>query len=201
MWTIDGKAALGAMALVAFSAGAARADVIAGPPLTQDDSGYAVSGIGLMPEVNTTLTSFTFENQGLADVIDLVDASGDILHSVVTPAGTPSDTIAVNWALMAGVQYYLLQTTYDNALFAAWGMLTECTDICLTDTGVFSSTFSLDIASFSQGSAYWADFNNITTASSSGVPEPASSLLLLPAALVILLRAQRTRRPIYRSMN
>jgi hypothetical protein len=191
MWTINQRAA--AMALVALSASAARADVIAGPTLNQNDSGYAVSGIGLMPEANTTLTSFTFQNQGLADVIDLVDASGDILDSAVIPAGAPSDTVPVNWALTNGVQYYLLQTTYDNGLFAPWGMLVECTDVCLTDTGVFSPAFSLDVTgSFTQGFAFWADFNNITTASGS-VPEPASSLLILPGALVLFLCARGSR--------
>ena len=192
------SAALVAAIAVVLGAGVAHAGVIAGPTLTSEDSDYYYSGIGFTATVNSTLTSFTFENQGLADVVDLVDPNGNVLDQVATAAGNTSYTATVNWSLTAGAQYYLLQSTYNNGLFASWGTSAPSdAQIALTDTGDFSYT-SPASANFSYGGAggggtdYWADFTNITTSPAGGsIPEPASFTLVLPFAVAVLLRARR----------
>jgi len=176
---------------------AARADIVAGPTLTTDE-GYNFSGIGFVANVNAQLTSFTFENQGLADSVELVDPLGNILDSVSIPSGTPSDTVAVDWFLAAGDQYYLLQTTTANGLYVT-NLLPPPSDtqITLTDTGDFSTSpvsalFTFGGGGPNSGTAYWADFNDVTTITSSA-PEPASLFLVLPFAAAMFLRKRQTR--------
>ena len=176
---------------------AARADIVAGPTLNTPE-GYNFSGIGFVANVNSQLTSFTFENQGLADSVDLVDVLGNILDSVSIPSGDPSDTVAVNWFLAAGDQYYLLQSTASNGLYTNWGQAAPSdTQITLTDTGDFSTSpisalFTYGGGGPNSGTAYWADFNNVTTITSSA-PEPASFLMVLPFAAAMFLRKRQTR--------
>jgi hypothetical protein len=180
--------ALAALVAGVLGACAARADVIAGPVLTAPDSTYQYSGLGFTANVNSTLTAFTFENQGLADTIELVDPLGNVLDSVGTPAATSSDTVSVNWTLTAGSQYYLLQSTLNNGLFASWGLPAPSdTQITLTDTGDFSTSSNASANFTITGTDEWADFNNITTVSSA-TPEPASFLLVLPCAALFFLR-------------
>lgn len=192
-----GAALVVAIALV-LGAGAASAGVIAGPVLDTNDSGWQDSGLGFTAIVNSTLTSFTFQNQGLADTVVLVDPFGNILDQVATPAGVLSDTVTVNWSLTAGSDYYLLQTTANNGRWTGWGLAAPFnSEIALTDTGDWSNN-GLASANFGIGGAAgggtidWGDFNNVTTGSSS-VPEPASFILVLPFAAAVVLRASRQR--------
>jgi hypothetical protein len=94
--------ALAVVLVGVLSAGAAFASVITGPVLNSNVSGYNYTGVGFTASVNATLTSFTFQNQGLADTVILVDSLGNILDSVGTLAGNPSNTISVAWALIPG---------------------------------------------------------------------------------------------------
>jgi hypothetical protein len=192
-------AALVAAMAVGLSAGVAHAGVIAGPAtLTIADGGYQYSGLGFTATVNSTLTAFTFWNQGLADTVDLVTPSGTVLDSVATPSGNSPYTATVSWSLTAGASYYLLQSTVSNGLYAGWNQAAPSdAEIALTDTGDFSS-ISPASANFSfgggggSGTEYWADFTNITTSPAGGsTPEPASFTLVLPFAVAILLRARR----------
>jgi hypothetical protein len=192
-----GTALVVAIAVV-LSAGAASAGVIVGPVLNQNDRGWQDSGLGFTAIVNTTLTSFTFQNQGLADTVVLVDPLGNILDQVATAAGVFSNTVSVNWSLTAGSNYYLLQTTQNNGRWTSWGLAAPFNaDIALTDTGDWSNN-GLASANFGIGGAAgsgtvdWGDFNNVTTNGSS-VPEPASFILVLPFAAAVLLRASRKR--------
>jgi len=182
-----------------LSAPAARADVIVGPTLNSNDSAWIDSGLGFTANVNATLTSFTFQNQGQADTVVLVDPLGNILDSVGVPSGDVSDTVSVSWSLTAGDQYYLLQTTVSNSKFTSWESAAPFdTQISLTDTGDFSMN-GLASANFGigggagEGTAFWTAFNNITTNGGSSVPEPASLTLVVPAAFAILWRARRKR--------
>jgi hypothetical protein len=183
--------------LVMLSVSVASAGVISGPTLGNNDSGYQDSGLGFTATVDTTLTSFTFQNQGLADDIVLVDPLGNILDQVATAAGVTSDIVSVNWSLMAGSEYYLLQTTMNNGRWTDWNLAAPFdAEIALTDTGDWSYG-SLASADFvigggaGNGTLYWADFNNITTGSGGAIPEPASFTLVLPFAAAILLLARR----------
>ena len=175
------------MAVAIMIPGAARADVISGPVLGSDSSGYQYTGLGFTATVNSTLTSFTFENQGNADTIDLVDATGNVLDFVGTPSGTPSDTVSVSWSLTAGDQYYLLQSQLSNSLFGSWGSPAPSdTQIALTNTGDLSlNSLNSHDAGFYDISSLWVAFNDITTTSASA-PEPASAILILPFLVAVL---------------
>jgi len=173
--------------------------VISGPILSSPDNGYQYSGLGFTATVSSALTSFTFQNQGLADTLVLVDPLGNILDSVATPSGNSSYTATLSWSLAAGSQYYLLQTTYNNALFWGWSAAAPSdAEIALTDTGDFSLTspasanFSWGGGSRESGTTWWADFNNITTSPAGGsTPEPAPFTLVLPFGVAVLMRAWR----------
>jgi hypothetical protein len=184
--------------IAALSANAARADMIGGPIFNQTDSGWTDSGVGFTANLNSLLTAFTFQNQGHADMVVLVDSLGNILNAVSIPAGTPSDTVSVSWSLTGGEQYYLLQTTASNASFSDWGLAAPAdAQIALTNTGIFS--YSLTSSAFGYGGdLYWTAFNDITTTSGSDpipdpVPEPGSMTLVLPGMLAIWWRARRDK--------
>jgi hypothetical protein len=148
------------------------------PTLNVPDVAWTYSGVGFTATVNSMLTSFTFQNQGLADTIILVNPLGTILDSVVVPSGMTSDTVSVSWNLTAGSQYYLLQSTSSNSLYTDGGLAAPSdAEIALTDTGIFSaSPVSADFNI--RGTTFWAAFNNITTSSGiSTTPEPASFIL------------------------
>jgi hypothetical protein len=182
-----------------LSAGVAHAGVISGPSsLGVTETGYHYSGVGFTATVNSTLTAFTFWNEGSADTVDLVTPTGTVLDSVATPSGTSPYTATVSWSLTAGTSYYLLQSTMNNGLYAAWNQAAPSdSEIALTDTGDLSQN-SPAAASFSYGGGggfgtqYWVDFTNITTNPAGGsTPEPASFTLVLPFAVAVLLRARR----------
>jgi hypothetical protein len=158
--------------------GAAQADVIPGPTLTEPGVGWTTTGLGFRALDDSFLTSFTYQNQGQADTIVLTDALGNILASVNTPAGNPSITVSVDWALTSGNEYWLLQTVASNELFAFFGLpLPSDGDIQITQSGTFDDSIQGAVTN-SQGwgpNEYWAAFNDITT---TGVPEPASLCLL-----------------------
>ncbi len=150
----------------------AGAATITGPTLSVPDSGYNVSGLGFQALDNSTLTGFTFQNQGAADTIVLTNSAGTILDSIATPASTPSDVVSVSWSLTTGNTYYLLQTGGVNGLYGTFGFtLPSDADIGITTT--FNGglvTIADAIAGYDVG-GYWGDFNNITT---SATPLPAA---------------------------
>ena len=173
------------LALAVAASGAARAATIAGPTLTNNDSSYFVTGLEFQALGNATLTGFTFQNQGLADTVDLVNTSGTILDSVSIPASTTSDAVSVNWSLTSGTSYWLLQTTYDNGRWVEYETtLPSDADIAIE----FSGTFSDNIADAITGSGFgsnddWADFNNITTSGAVGATPLPAALPLFASGL------------------
>jgi hypothetical protein len=178
-WTKAFSAMASAVTMFSLSVGTAGAATltIAGPTLNQSDFGYMTTGLEFQANQNSTLTGFTFQNQGSADTVELVNSVGTVLNSISTPASVTSDSVTVSWALTSGANYYLVQTTTDNALYANFGLtLPSNANISILQSGIFSTTSSI-LAGGYWGNTYWADFNNITT--TSPVPLPAAAWLML----------------------
>lgn len=172
----------------------AVADAIPGPVLTDHGTGWTDTGIGFTALVNSTLTAFTYQNQGAADDVVLTDQAGDILDSLATPADDPSYSASVNWALTAGDDYFLLQTVVSNELFSFYGEpLPSDTQIAITMSGTFGSSIhnAVTNAALFPADEYWAAFNNITTSSTTVIPEPGSLILLATAFALLLVLARR----------
>jgi hypothetical protein len=161
--------------MAAMATGASAA-VINGPTLNTNGGGWTTTGLGFTALTNSTLTGFVYQNQGAADTVVLTDAAGNVLDSVNTPSGTPSDPVSVSWALSAGSTYWLLQTTISNELFASYGgALPSDTDISIVQSGTFAYNISDAVNNVNGWGAnqYWAAFNDITT-SSGAIPEPTT---------------------------
>jgi len=90
--------------------------------MTDITFGHPNTGLQLRPHEDISLTSFTFNNRGLADTVYLVRLSdGVVLYSKATPAGSsPAYTVNVDWDLLKGETYRLLATDPDNGRWAAY---------------------------------------------------------------------------------
>ena len=157
---------------------AASAATIAGPTLDNPDGGWSYAGVAFHANQDATLTGFTFQNQGQADTVVLTDLAGNILQSLVTPEGVNSFVASVAWALTGGADYRLLQVADSNAMwtYGDSGVALSNPDISMTATGIFGhgvNDFGIN------DNTYWAAFNDITTTSGAGVPEPATWALML----------------------
>lgn len=186
---------LGGVFTACVAGSMASAAVIPGPVLTSPGAGWTTTGLEFQALDNSTLTGFTYQNQGQADTIVLTDTAGTILQSISTPAGTPTDAVSVNWALTSGKSYWLLQTIASNELFSGYNLpLPSDADIAV----IFSGTFDYGIPAAVSNSQnwgsneLWAGFNNLTTVSGT-VPEP-STWAFLTVGLFGLGAALRRRR-------
>jgi hypothetical protein len=173
------------LALVVTS-GLARADVIVGPAMPQFGftSGWSVTGLEFKALTDSTLTGFTFTNQGKADNVVLTDITGNILQQISTPAGTFSTfgvatPVSVNWSLTSGNSYWLLQTTLNNGWRRNLSsnppfVLPSNSDIAILHAGSFDTTIAGavnggrgclggDTQPPCPPNNFWADFNNLTT--------------------------------------
>ena len=176
---------------LAVSTGA-NAAVIAGPTLTFNGNGWTTTGIGFVANANTALTSFTYQNQGAADTVVLTDTTGNILFSLATPVNTPSYVASVNWALISGNSYWLLQTAEANERYDRYfAALPSNADISITQSGTFAFGISSAVTGNGWGAnEYWAGFNDITTGA---VPEPASWAMMIAGFGLVGAAARRRR--------
>ena len=172
----------------------AVAATIVGPNLTINDAGFDQTGIQFDALSHSTLTQVTFRSQLNADTITLTNLAGTVLFSSSVAAGSANNVINLNWALVAGNSYRLLQNRADNARYNLFGMpLPFNSDIAITNSSLFHLTGSPANSFFNFGSnTYWVAFNNITTTSIPAVPEPTTwALMIVGFAMIGFARRQR----------
>ncbi len=127
----------------------------AGPALTTSISGWPTAGLRIKALKNTTISSFTFNNQGQADTVELTDTSGAVLKSIATPASNATYSASVAWSLTAGTSYDLVSVNGANGKYASFGGYPTGTT-SLEVTAMVNSTQVLD-------KNYWFTFTNIKT--------------------------------------
>lgn len=126
---------------------------IAGPALTQNISGWADSGLQITALRNTTLTGFTFMNQGKADTINLIEGTTTV-QTISVPASTPTFTASVMWPLTAGTTYKLVSVDEANGQWVNFsGFPTGSASLRV------NGTWGNDLLQ----TAYWFSFVNLAT--------------------------------------
>jgi len=141
----------------------ALAATMAGPTLTNNIGGWANSGMRFTALNSSTITSFTFENQGAPDTIHLKTLSGATLQTVTTPANsTPCAggsggfcyTVNVSWPVTAGTTYNLQAVNSSNGRWVSYSSYpTNGTDLSVLGVSSGSSLYT----------GWWFHFTDIVT--------------------------------------
>jgi hypothetical protein len=171
--------------------GSAHADTytIAGPTLNIDVYDWSSMGIQITALQSVTLTSFVFQNQGIAGTISLTNTAWTPLDTYSFAGGSThtSQLVNVSWALTAGNTYNLVASDAgagQNGLFAYFSGYPVTNPQIQVDQGI-----GIKGGQLYTSNAWWAGFNNITT--TSAVPLPGAILLFGPG--LVGLAAVRRR--------
>lgn len=76
--------------------------VMTGPTLPNTTGGWANSGMQFEALTNITLTSFVYNNQGMADTIEIRSTTRGLLDTISTPAGQNAFVVQGSWDFDAG---------------------------------------------------------------------------------------------------
>lgn len=164
----------------------AIAGLITGPVLTNDNTGWVNNGLSFTALQDSTLTSFVYNNQGLADTVLLVDEFGNIIQSFAVAGGNTQQLINVSWPLLSGKIYGLIVTQefgnngrWSNASFPVANSDISINGYANNGLGVVA------------GTNWWFHFNDIATSSVASVSEPSPfALFSLCLAGMILYRTK-----------
>jgi len=128
---------------------------ITGPSLPNAISGWPTSGLRIKALATTTLSSFTFHNQGQADTVELTTTSGTVLESISVPASTTTFVANVSWPLTAGTSYELVSLSGTNGYWDSYSTY-PTTGGSLEIDGMVDSSHSVQ-------TIYWFDFTDLET--------------------------------------
>ena len=126
---------------------------LAGPALTSSISGWPTAGLRIKALKNTTLSSFVFNNQGIADTVELTDTSGTVLYSLATPASSTTYTASVSWSLTSGTSYDLVSLNMNNGMFVGYSSYPTSGTSIEVDAMVNSAQ--------TLNTGYWFTFTNL----------------------------------------
>ncbi len=176
----------GVLCLLAAGSSLAASVTLPGPTLLYDIGGWNDSGMQFTALADVRLVSFTFENQGAADTIWLLDDSSNILQTYSAPAGDPMHTVVVNWPLSSGQTYRLISDDPSNGRWVSYSSFPTA-NAHLSVQGVWSESNQRLYTS------WWFTFTDLTTSDDSVVPEP-SSMVLSGLGLAALAWMRKRRR-------
>ena len=129
---------------------------VAGPTLTQNLGGWPNSGLAFTALHTSTLQSFVFVNQGIADTITLFDVTANAtIATLNTPAGNGAYNPTVNWALVGGHSYQLTNANGSNGKWVSF------TGFPVADSQI-SVTATWGAGNGAQ-SVYWFAYTNLVT--------------------------------------
>jgi hypothetical protein len=152
--------------------------ILEGPLMDSSVSGHSNYGIAFDSLDYVRLLGFDVHTQGSTDQVQLLQ-DGILLYSLDVPAA-PIFSVAVDWALTPGTNYWLIGTNGNNGRYA-YAFFPEGNSHISVTSGIFSSS--------PYGNA-WGGFRNIVTTtgdvSQNPIPEP-STVLLTSLVLVALL--------------
>jgi hypothetical protein len=112
-------AAFLAVSLILGSISSVRAEVLAGPALTEEELFWHASGLRIEALRNVTLMSVRYPNQGLGAAVELRNDANAVLMKVDV-IGTPSATVVFNYPLIAGNRYKLVALSPGNNRYAGF---------------------------------------------------------------------------------
>jgi len=153
-------------ALAAAVAGRARADVIEGPYVAYYLTNSPDSGMQFTALQDVTMTNFIFYNQGIADTIQLWDATDNLLiDSLDTTQGYTEHFFRVDWDLHADHTYWLVSLLPSNGRFIEFDRYPVANEHLRVDGAIDGGrTLHTDV---------WYSFRFLTT-----VPAPGAAILL-----------------------
>jgi len=179
---------LGLAVCLSITTATAYADVIHGPTLTEDMWGWFPHGLQITALADVTLDSFIYNNQGLADLVELRDTGGSTLYSYAVLGGNTAELVSAGWDLTAGTTYHLVASTDYNGRWADYTAYPTGNTELQVD-GVWAASHGVTQALYDD---WWFDFTELTTSSSSAVPElppfALAALGLIPLGLKLRRR-------------
>lgn len=168
----------------------ASSAIISGPTLTENNTGWAGNGLSFNALQNSTLTSFVYNNQGLADTILLVDEDGVILESFNMAAGSTQQLINVSWSLFAGNTYGLIVTQEfgDNGRWVSNSGFFPSSNADISING-YANNFTGQLVDTN----WWFHFTDITTNGSVSIDAPSTFGILSLGLGLIAYRRNKNR--------
>ena len=129
---------------------------LGGPTLQNDIGGWPNSGLRITALQDTVLHSFTFNNQGQSDTIQLMDITTNtqIGSLYVTPTMS-AYTVNSNWSLQSGHEYSLTSAGSSNGRWVDYSSYpTQNANISVE--GMSDQNQNIN-------TAYWFTFTNLST--------------------------------------
>ena len=168
--------------LAALGTSYSQAEVVNGPDLPNQNSGWTDTGMQITALQDATLDSFVFQTDGYNDTIELTLTDGTVLDAIpfTGDGGTKeSSTITAGWDLTAGTTYNLISVNDENSYWNGFSFPVSDDDLTV-DGGYGNGEIQ---------PAYWFHFNDLTTGAA--VPEPTTLALAGLGGAALLFRRRK----------
>ncbi len=157
---------------------------IEGPELTNNVTGHGNSGLEFTALADLTLDSFTFQNQGNADTLRLMNSDGDILYSYESPAGENSHQVNASWDLEENQTYVLYSENAYNGRWSYFSSFPVQNDhLKINGTRLVNGLTNI----------FWFNFNDLQTTYTDTAPVPVPAAIWFFGSSLLLLGFRRKK--------